>query len=242
VPAARDCNRGFTILELILAGALGVVVLGGAYVVYDAGWSTVGRSERKADLQQNARAALDMLVWQIRHAGYQNLGVAPDRIVIGQANLLVIRGDVQVTGAPLLSDTLFGLQPNQSAICLAPPCLVTGRDVYAVAAAPVVAAFSVVTGVTFNYFDRNDIQLPAPLDGVVAGAFPDGTAAPSPLPGPTTCPASPMSTESCRNSVRRIQIVLNAVDRNVSAGPGVGSGIEQIVLTADVRLRNVLDP
>jgi hypothetical protein len=238
VASVRDRNRGFTILELILAGALGVVVLGGAYMVYDAGWSTVGRSERRADLQQNARAALDILVWQIRHAGYQSLGVAPDRIVIGENNLLVIRGDVQVTGALVLSDTLFGIQPNQSTICLAPPCLVTGTNVYTVAAAPVVAAFGVVTGLTFNYFDRNDVQLPAPLDGVTAGAFPDGTAAPSPLPGPAPCPASPQSTESCRNAVRRIQIVLTAVDRNVTAGPGPGSGVEQIVVSADVQLRN----
>lgn len=248
--SVRDRNRGFTLLELILAVALSVVVLGGAYMVYEAGWSTVGRSERKADLQQNVRAALDMLVWQIRHAGYRapdpnpTLGAWPNTIVIGDANLLVIRGDVRVTGtiptpAPLM-DTLFGIEPNQSAVCLSPPCLVTGTDVYTVATAPTVVAFGVITGLTFNYFDGNDVQLPVPLDGVGAGAYPDGTPAGC---GGLPCPAGTVvpGTTTNRAAVRRIQIALTAVDRNVSAGPGVGAAVEQLVLTANVRLRNTGD-
>ncbi len=226
----KDRNKGFTVLELILAAALAVLVLGGAYMVYEAGWSTVGRSERKADLQQNTRAALDMLTWQIRLAGYQDLGMAPNRIVIGQNDLLVIRGDVQVLGALVLNDTLFGVQnPDPPTLtCPVPPCLVTGANVYTVAAAPTAIAFGGITAVNFNYFDRLDLPLAAPLDGVVEGAFPDGAAAPNPLPGPA----------NDRDAVRMIQIVLTAVDASVGPRVGVDSGIERITLRANVRFRN----
>lgn len=227
--------RGFTVLELILAGAIGVVVVGGAYMVYEAGQSTVARSERKADLQQNVRTALDLLIRQMRLAGYLNLGTTPNRVAIGDGTLLVLRGDVQLTGAAGVADTLFGLQaPGTGACPPAPasgpgaPCLVIGNDVYTPGAAQAVIAFN-VTNIGFAYFDANDNPLPTPLDGVVAGAFPNGGAAPSPLPGPTTN----------RDAVRRIQVTLTAVDPNVSAGPGIGSAPEQIVLRANVRLRNV---
>ncbi len=257
---ARDRNQGFTVLELILAVTLGVVVLGGAYMVYEAGWSTVDRSERKADLQQNVRALLDMLVWQIRHAGFRqpaqnlNLSAWPDTIVIGGPNLLVIRGDVRATGNPALSDTLFALQPPGTGVCPSPPsayplpaCPVTGINVYTVAGAPpanyTVVAFNAITALNFAYFDGADVPLLAvPLDGVGAGAFPDGMPAPNPLPGPTTCPGSgQLPISSCRNSVRRIQIVLTGEDRNVTAGPGIGSAVEQIAVTGEIRLRNTGD-
>ena len=38
------------------------MVIGGAYMVYDASQSTARKDERKSDLQQNARSALDTLL------------------------------------------------------------------------------------------------------------------------------------------------------------------------------------
>ncbi len=227
IQASRRTARGFTLLEVLLAGVIGVVVLGAAYMVYEAGLSTTAKDERKVDLQQSARAALDLLMWQIRVAGYLNLGTTPNRIAIGTDNLLVVRGDVQLNGALGIEDTLFAVQPNATGTCATPPCLVTGTNVYTVNAAQMVTAFNIAS-LTLAYFDQNNTPLPTPLDGVGPGAFPDGTPAPSPLGGPTTN----------RDAVRKVRLTLTAVDPRVSAGPGVGSTPERITLTADVRIRN----
>ncbi len=233
-------QRGVSILEMLLAGAISVMVIGGAYMVYDASQSTARADERKVDLQQNARAALDLLLWQIRLAGYLNLGMTPNRIAIGTDNLLVVRGDVQLTGATGVADTLFAVHRNTTAACPAPPCLVTGTNVYTVNTAQAVLAFK-VDSVTFTYFDQNNIPLATPLDGVAAGGYPDGAPAASPLPGNTVD----------RDAVRKIRVRLTAsacavwdsvyqrcsvVD--VSAGPGIGSRPDQLTLSADIRLRN----
>lgn len=220
--------RGFTVLEMLLAGAIGVVIIGGTYMVYEAGHSTALKDQRRADLQQNGRAALDLLMWQLRLAGYLNMGTVPNRVAIGTDNLLVVRGDVQLNGAPGVSDTLFGIQSAATAVCATPPCLVTGTNVYQVSAAQAVTAFN-ISSVTFTYFDRNNNPLATPLDGVVAGAFPNGAPASSPLPGST----------AARDAVRKIRMTLTASNTTVSAGPGIGSTPDQIVLTADVRFRNI---
>lgn len=227
-------RAGFTVLEVLLAAAIGVVILGGAYMVYELGQSTVQRDERKVNLQQNVRSALDLLMWQIRHAGYLNRGTVPNRIAIGTDTLLVLRGDVQLNGTPGITDTLFGLQAPGTGLCPAPSvgpgasCLVTGSNVYAVPGAQVLTAFN-VSAIRFAYFDENDVALATPLDGVGPGAFPNGAAAASPLAGPTTD----------RDAVRLIRITLTAADAHVSAGPGIGSAPEEMLLTADVRIRNV---
>lgn len=224
---SRKRTQGFTIVEALLSVAMGAVVLVGAFMVYDASQSTARKDERVSDLQQNARSALDMLVSQIRLAGYLNLRALPNRIAIGTDTLLVVRGDVQLGGGAGVTDTLFAVQPNATAVCAAPPCLVTGTTVYTVNAAQAVTAFN-VSAVTFQYFDLNNNVLAAPLDGVVAGAFPDGVAAPNPLPGTTTA----------RDTVRKIRVTLTATNASVSAGPGPGSTAQQITLTSDIRFRN----
>jgi type IV pilus assembly protein PilW len=220
--------KGFSFLEVLLVAAISVVVLGAAYLMYETGHSTMRKDERAMDVQQNARAALDLLTWQIRLAGYLNQGTTPNRIAIGTDTVLVVRGDVQLTGGLGLTDTFFGVQPNATAVCAAPPCLVTGTNVYTVAAAQEVTAFN-VSGLTFTYFDQNNTLLPTPLDGVGAGAFPNGTPAPSPLGGPTTN----------RDAVRKIRLTLTALEARVSAGPGIASTPTQITMTADVRIRNI---
>ncbi len=242
--ASTRWQKGFTLLELLLAATIGVVVLGGAYMVYDASQSTARKDERMVDLQQNARNAMDLLMWQIRLAGYLNLGKMSNRIAIGTGNLLVVRGDVQLTGGAVATDTLFTVQqPGLGLVCNTtppcpncppPPCLVTGTSVYTVNAAQTVTAFN-VSSVTFQYYDQNNSLLtPTPLDGVTPvdaatppAGFANGTAAANPLPGTTTN----------RDAVRKVRITLTAIDPNLSAGPGIGSAQAQVTLTADVRLR-----
>ena len=242
-PSARR-TQGFTLLEMLLAATISVTAVLGAYMVYDASQSTARKDERQSELQQNARSAMDMLAWQVRLAGYLALGTLPNRVAIGTDTLLVVRGDVTLTGGAGVTDTLFTVQqPGAGLICNTtppcpncppPPCLVTGTSVYTVNAAQTVTAFN-ISAVTFTYFDANNVQLAAPLDGVAPvdsatppAGFTNGTAAASPLAGAT----------ANRDSVRKIRVNLTARIGTVSAGPGVGSTPTQITLSEDVRFRN----
>lgn len=250
--------KGFTILELMLASAVAVVIVGGVYMVYDASQSTARKDERKSDLQQNARNALDMLFSQLRLAGYYqdpspdiSFSSKPNRIIIGTDNVLVVRGDVQLTGIPGFVDTLLAVQPTANAICTAPPCLMVGTNVYTVSAAQTVAAYN-ISAVSFAYFDNNNVQLATPLDGVGPGAFPNGTV-PSPLPSPLPAPNAPdpLTGTASRNAVTNVLVTVTAIacivwdpatgscsQWAVSAGPGVGSTSDRVTLSAFVRLRN----
>lgn len=61
---------GFSLLEVLVAGALFSVVMAGAYLLYTTMQGTLTRGEMKSDLQQNARVGLDRMVQELRMAGY----------------------------------------------------------------------------------------------------------------------------------------------------------------------------
>ena len=232
--AAGPGTRGFTLIEVLIAAATSVLILIGAYVVYDHGLSTFTRTERRTDIQQNARAALDLMARQIRMAGYtasNDTNPVRNPIVIGAADVLVIRGDVRVKDPALAFpgvDTIFGLRTTPNTDCPAPPCLMThvwetaGTNVYTANAAQLALAFG-ITGITFRYFKAANAELTAPLDGK------------------TTYPSSAtpvdLSTEvrTDRDAVHRIQVTITA-QADAFAGPGAVP--QTYVLTQDIRIRN----
>jgi type II secretory pathway component PulJ len=61
---------GFTLLEVLVSGALFSVVVGGVYLLYTTMQGTLIRGEMKSDLQQNARTGLDRMLPELRMAGY----------------------------------------------------------------------------------------------------------------------------------------------------------------------------
>ena len=227
----RRGAAGFTLLEVLLASAMGVLILVAAYAIYESGQSTYKRAERKTDIQQNARAALDTVVRQIRMAGYASLNQVPNSIVIGEADRLVIRGDVRLAGLPSPgTDTIFAVRTAASADCPRPPCLMShaaeaaGTNVYTTDEARLPVAFA-ISSIAFNYFDGNNVELAPPLDG--AAAYPAG-ANPVDLSGETT---------TVRDSVRRIRVSITATDPRSFAGTG-RTGPETYTLVEDVRVRN----
>ncbi len=234
-------RSGFTLVEVLLAAAMSLLIVIGAYIVYDHGQSTFTRTERRTDIQQNARAAMDLMARQIRTAGYfASNDPDPPRVtpvVIGTANLLVIRGDVRVKDPALAFpgvDTIFGvLSIANPPWCPATPppqvpCLMThtpetdGTNVYAVGAAKLALAYG-ITGITFRYFNAANAELAAPLDGK------------------TTYPSSAtpvdLSAEDTtdRNAVQRVQVTITA---EAAAFAGPGAVPQTYVLTQDIRIRN----
>ncbi len=68
-------DKGFTLIEILIASAIFAMVLVGVYVIYDANQATYTRGEGRADLQQNARVALDQMTRELLMAGYDPTNV-----------------------------------------------------------------------------------------------------------------------------------------------------------------------
>ena len=69
-------NKGFTLVEILVALALSAVVLGAIYSVYVAQQKVYVVQEEVAKMQQNLRAALLMMSGELRMAGFDPTGKA----------------------------------------------------------------------------------------------------------------------------------------------------------------------
>lgn len=63
-------QKGFTLIELLVAMSLSLIVLGAGYSVFRVQIHTVKAQEFKMEAQEDARAALDMMVREVRNLGF----------------------------------------------------------------------------------------------------------------------------------------------------------------------------
>ena len=77
-PAFPGRAAGFSLIELLVAMTIGLVVLGGLYGVFTIQNKTFSKQELIVEMQQNARAAMDMMSREIRMAGYDPRNVNSD--------------------------------------------------------------------------------------------------------------------------------------------------------------------
>ncbi len=84
-----ESDRGFTLVELMIAMAVGLVLLGAMYGVFTMHNKTFGTQEQIAEMQQSARSGMDMMTREIRMAGYNPAGATFDGITYGSAQLQV---------------------------------------------------------------------------------------------------------------------------------------------------------
>lgn len=68
----QDLNRaqGFSLLEVLVAMSVFTIVLFAIYTMFAAGMGTYAKGDFKADIQQNARGAMELMAWDIRLAGF----------------------------------------------------------------------------------------------------------------------------------------------------------------------------
>jgi len=69
-------DRGFTLVELLVAMAVGMIVLGAVYALFTAQSKHLATQEQLAELHQNARVAMDMMVRELSMAGYNQRNAA----------------------------------------------------------------------------------------------------------------------------------------------------------------------
>ena len=130
-PSNRSGQRGFSVVEIMVALAISLVLLAGVYKVYLGSKQSYRLTEGEARLQENGRFAMHFLTRTIRGAGY-----------IGCANLDVIQPNIIVTNPPadLIFDTASVIRGYDSGTWPAdfpakPANLVSGNSVILVRSA-----------------------------------------------------------------------------------------------------------
>jgi len=75
--------RGFTLVELMIAGAIAAAISGGAFAIYNAQQISYLREEQFTEAQQNIRAAMYFMEKDVRMAGYDPYGDPNGKILPG---------------------------------------------------------------------------------------------------------------------------------------------------------------
>jgi type IV pilus assembly protein PilW len=106
VPGISGRANGFSLVELLVATAIGLVVLGAMYSVFTMQNKTFSKQEQIVEMHQNARAAMDMMSREIRMAGYDPVEVNFDSNpsnnfsgVTANSSQLQIQADLDGNGA-----------------------------------------------------------------------------------------------------------------------------------------------
>ena len=68
-------NKGFTLIEILMALGIGMIVLAAIYVAVNASQKTTSGIERKVIAQQDVRSALNIMSMEIRMASYNRLSI-----------------------------------------------------------------------------------------------------------------------------------------------------------------------
>ena len=229
---------GFTMVEMLIALSIFLLILMGVFQIFEPSNAAYVSSERKLGVQQNARIAMDMMVRQIRTAGFfpENLttdttdDVAnPVGVQIATNAALAVAGDLDGSCATLPAGPCAGAS-KAFVFCLDNSGLGLRRVNAVLNAATGVAASYVcsggdllaesVTSLGFAYYDANNNPVPSP------------PTAPYQLDGQAAEAAPAFLDTTQRASVRRVVITLTARE-SVPNQPA-----QTYTLTSDVRLRN----
>jgi Tfp pilus assembly protein PilW len=221
-PARAPRQRGFTILEALIAMTVFLAILTAVVTVYAPTRLLYTRGERRSDAQQNARLAMAVMVREIRLAGYfpENSSASPPSPLLADPVLLAAHGIIVVHGDPTGSGATQATgycRDGTSLRRMAAPRADTAA--YTCSGGQVMAEN--VTDLRFTYYDENGDPLPDPP------AMPYG------LDGEGATGAVPDFTDMAeRGSIRRVTITLTTQFESPQRGPTNYS------ITSEVWLRN----
>jgi prepilin-type N-terminal cleavage/methylation domain-containing protein len=219
-PALPRGQDGFTMVEVLTALSIFLLILVGIFQIFEPSNVAYQSSQRKLDVQQNARVAMDTMVRQIRMAGYfpENLdgdtsNDVANPIQAASDTELALAGDLDGSGtssAFTFCRDSTGLRRVKGTVGAAGSYTCSTGDLLAES----------ITSLGFAYYDANNAPVPNPptapyaLDGVALGAAPT------------------FADTTQRRAVRRVVITMTARE-TVPNQPA-----QTYTLTSDVRLRN----
>lgn len=156
VPQRLEAEWGFSLLELLVAVGLGMVILGGVATTFITQTRVYNAQEQVNEMQQSARAAMDLISREIKLAGYKPTGTS----IVGvayNASVLRIRADLNADGA--VDDNsdehlIFAFNSGASQI----------TRTYGVTGATPQVISNNVSAFTFNYLDSSGVATTTDAD------------------------------------------------------------------------------
>jgi len=94
-------NHGFTFVELLAAIFIAAFLMAGLYSVFISQQEAFSAQERIVEMNQNIRAAMDLMTREIRLAGYKNSGATFNGIATAQPSTIRILADLDQNGDTL---------------------------------------------------------------------------------------------------------------------------------------------
>lgn len=91
-------ERGFTLIEFLVSLLLSFIIVGAIYSVYRLQTRSAKIQERRLEVQESGRAALDLMVREVRNAGYAPTGAACAGVVVADAQAFQFRLDANADG------------------------------------------------------------------------------------------------------------------------------------------------
>ena len=156
-------NKGFTLVEILIAMAIASVVMAGIYSAYSSQQRSYIVQEQVAGMQQNLRASMDLMEREIRMAGYDPTGGAGAKIITADIAELQFRidvngdGDFTKPGSPPGNDTneqiryALKLDADRDGIADGSPCGL-GRATWGSGLMPVAEN---IDALNFVYLDKD---------------------------------------------------------------------------------------
>lgn len=96
-PASVKDHRGFTLIELLVAMLIGLFVVGATVTLLDFSGRTYRAQERVADVQQDARAALEIMARDIRMAAFNPRRGSGAGILKADQDMLAFQMDINMS-------------------------------------------------------------------------------------------------------------------------------------------------
>jgi prepilin-type N-terminal cleavage/methylation domain-containing protein len=90
--------RGFTLLELLVAMAVGGLVMAGTLSLFLAGQGAYAAGLARADATQGARVGLERMATELRQAGYDPHGAGFDAIALAEPERVILQRDLNENG------------------------------------------------------------------------------------------------------------------------------------------------
>jgi len=98
-------DRGFTLIELMVSIAIGMVVLASVATTFTSQTRAYSAQEQINQMEQNLRGALDIMTREIKMAGYKPNGGTVTGVVSYSSSSLTIQADIDGNGTLLASGT-----------------------------------------------------------------------------------------------------------------------------------------
>jgi prepilin-type N-terminal cleavage/methylation domain-containing protein len=208
--AAAHRESGFSFIELLVSLVLTSTIMGAVYAVFRMQTLSIKAQEQRMEAQDYARSVLDIMVREMRNAGYSTGAATCAGIVVANSQTVQFRVDSNADGdcGDANEDITYAYDAGTQNITRtaggAAENLTDGN----------------ATNLQFTYYPQNCTNnFSAPVGG-----------------GSTACPASAGGNAGTLSAIQRISVSLTV--QSVNTGNNMGGGTLNATMTSNVDLRN----